>query len=142
MKRFGGQPVKAGTIIVRQRGTQFFMGNNVGMGRDHTIFSKIDGRVKFERVDKKKLKVSVYPADSTAASALNGLFGAQIIEPSSFAPCGKPSEPMKFIDQIKITVAIRTRWTPAVLAFVKKLIAPVVVPTVGTVARAVMFFFE
>lgn len=61
VKRFGGQNVKAGTIIVRQRGTQFFTGQNVGMGRDHTIFAKIDGQVKFERVDKKKLKISVYP---------------------------------------------------------------------------------
>ena len=42
VKRFGGAPVRAGTIIVRQRGTQFFVGNNVGMGRDHTIFAKID----------------------------------------------------------------------------------------------------
>jgi len=61
VKRAGGQSVKAGTILVRQRGTQFHTGNNVGMGRDHTIFSKIDGQVKFERVDKKKLKISVYP---------------------------------------------------------------------------------
>ncbi len=61
VKRFGGQNVKSGTIIVRQRGTQFLTGLNVGMGRDHTIFSKIDGQVKFERVDKKKLKISVYP---------------------------------------------------------------------------------
>ena len=66
VKRFGGQPVKAGTILVRQRGTQFFVGNNVGMGRDHTIFAKIDGRVKFERVNKKKLKISVYPAETAA----------------------------------------------------------------------------
>ena len=61
VKRFGGQNVKAGTILVRQRGTQFFTGNNVGMGRDHTIYAKVDGQVKFERVDKKKLKISVYP---------------------------------------------------------------------------------
>ncbi len=61
VKRAGGQNITAGTIIVRQRGTEFFPGNNVGMGRDHTIFSKIDGQVKFERVDKKKLKISVYP---------------------------------------------------------------------------------
>jgi large subunit ribosomal protein L27 len=61
VKRFGGQNVKAGTILVRQRGTQFLTGENVGMGRDHTIFSKIDGHVKFERYDKKKLKISVYP---------------------------------------------------------------------------------
>ena len=61
VKRFGGQTVLSGTIIVRQRGTQFYTGRNVGMGRDHTIFSKINGKVKFERVNKKRLKVSVYP---------------------------------------------------------------------------------
>ena len=61
VKRFGGQTVKPGTIIVRQRGTQFHVGNNVKMGRDHTIYSVIDGQVKFERLDKKRLKISVYP---------------------------------------------------------------------------------
>lgn len=61
VKRFGGETVKAGTIIVRQRGTEFLTGKNVGMGRDHTIFAKIDGQVKFERHDKQKLKISVYP---------------------------------------------------------------------------------
>lgn len=70
VKRFGGQTVTAGTIIVRQRGTQFYVGQNVGMGRDHTIFSKIDGKVKFERVSKTKLKISVYPtADESQKSA-------------------------------------------------------------------------
>ncbi len=68
VKRFGGQNVKAGTILVRQRGTQFFTGNNVGMGRDHTIFAKIDGQVKFERVDKKKMKISVYPRQEMASA--------------------------------------------------------------------------
>ena len=67
VKRFGGQPVKAGTIIVRQRGTQFLVGENVKMGRDHTIYSVIDGQVKFERYDKKKLKISVYPAQASVA---------------------------------------------------------------------------
>ena len=61
VKRFGGQAVKAGTIIVRQRGTKFFAGNNVRLGRDYTIFATVDGTVKFERVTKQKLKVSVYP---------------------------------------------------------------------------------
>ncbi|NQZ00825.1 MAG: 50S ribosomal protein L27 [Bdellovibrionales bacterium] len=61
VKRFGGQAVKPGMIIVRQRGTKFHPGNNVKMGRDHTIFSVIDGQVKFERLDKKRLKISVYP---------------------------------------------------------------------------------
>ncbi len=61
VKRFGGESVKAGTIIVRQRGTEFLIGQNVGMGRDHTLFAKVEGKVKFERYDKQKLKVSVYP---------------------------------------------------------------------------------
>ena len=61
VKRFGGQAVKPGTIIVRQRGTQFHVGSNVKMGRDHTIYSVIDGQVKFERYDKRRMKVSVYP---------------------------------------------------------------------------------
>ncbi|AOV15756.1 50S ribosomal protein L27 [Acidihalobacter aeolianus] len=47
VKRFGGQVVSAGSIIVRQRGTQFHPGLNVGLGRDHTLFSKIDGQVSF-----------------------------------------------------------------------------------------------
>jgi large subunit ribosomal protein L27 len=61
VKRFGGESVKPGTILVRQRGTKFFVGNNVKMGRDHTIYSVIEGAVKFERVNKLKFKVSVYP---------------------------------------------------------------------------------
>ena len=61
VKRFGGQSVASGTIIVRQRGTQFFPGNNVKMGRDFTIYSVIEGKVKFERVTKQKFKISVYP---------------------------------------------------------------------------------
>lgn len=62
VKRFGGENVKPGTIIVRQRGTKFHLGNNVKMGRDHTIFAIIEGKVKFERLDKKRTKISVYPA--------------------------------------------------------------------------------
>jgi large subunit ribosomal protein L27 len=61
VKRFGGEKVLSGTIIVRQRGTKFYLGRNVKMGRDHTIFSVIDGHVKFERMTKQKFKVSVYP---------------------------------------------------------------------------------
>ncbi len=61
VKRFGGQLVKSGTIIVRQRGTQFLGGTNVKLGRDFTIYSIIDGLVKFERYSKEKFKVSVYP---------------------------------------------------------------------------------
>ncbi len=61
VKRFGGEHVLPGTIIVRQRGTQFHTGNNVKIGRDHTIYSIVDGLVKFERFAKQKFKVSVYP---------------------------------------------------------------------------------
>lgn len=68
VKRFGGETVKPGTILVRQRGTEFFVGNNVRMGRDHTIYSIIEGQVKFERITKQKFKVSVY-SSQTAKSA-------------------------------------------------------------------------
>ncbi|MBN8535572.1 MAG: 50S ribosomal protein L27 [Deltaproteobacteria bacterium] len=61
VKRFGGQSVLPGTILVRQRGTRFNAGNNVKVGRDWTIYSVIEGVVKFERASKEKLKVSVYP---------------------------------------------------------------------------------
>lgn len=67
VKRFGGQIVKAGNILVRQRGTQFHPGNNVGMGRDYTIFATIDGVVRFERKDRDRLKISVYPPAETPA---------------------------------------------------------------------------
>jgi large subunit ribosomal protein L27 len=61
VKRFGGQAVHAGTIIVRQRGTQIHPGTNVGCGRDYTLFATIDGVVKFEPHAKNKKRVSVYP---------------------------------------------------------------------------------
>lgn len=60
VKRFGSQLVKAGSIIVRQRGTSIHPGNNVGVGKDYTIFAKIDGMVKFERMGKCRKQVSVY----------------------------------------------------------------------------------
>ena len=61
VKRFGGQLVTAGSILIRQCGTRFHPGNNVGLGRDYTLFSLVDGVVKFERKDSTRLKVSVYP---------------------------------------------------------------------------------
>lgn len=67
VKRFGGEFVKAGNILVRQVGTVFHPGRNVGLGKDYTIFSLIDGVVKFERKDRKRMKVSVYP-EAKAAS--------------------------------------------------------------------------
>jgi large subunit ribosomal protein L27 len=60
VKRFAGQKVRAGNILVRQRGTKIHPGHNVGLGKDYTIFSKIDGTVAFERFGKDKKKVSVY----------------------------------------------------------------------------------
>ena len=61
IKRYGGELVRPGTILVRQRGTRFHPGKNVGLGRDHTIFSKIDGRVKFAPYAKGRRKqVSVF----------------------------------------------------------------------------------
>jgi large subunit ribosomal protein L27 len=61
VKRYGGEVVRPGTIILRQRGTKFHPGNNVGLGRDYTIFALIDGQVKFEATARNKKRVSVYP---------------------------------------------------------------------------------
>ncbi len=61
VKKFGGQTVKAGNILVRQRGTKFHPGNNVGKGSDDTLFALVDGVVNFERKDRDRLKISVYP---------------------------------------------------------------------------------
>jgi large subunit ribosomal protein L27 len=60
VKRFGGQKVKAGNILIRQLGTRIHPGDNVGMGKDYTLYAKIDGIVAFERVDRLRKKVSVY----------------------------------------------------------------------------------
>lgn len=64
VKRFGGQLVSAGSILVRQRGTRIHPGRNVGIGSDDTLFALADGVVKFERVAKSKQRVSIYPAAS------------------------------------------------------------------------------
>ena len=69
VKRFAGQQVKAGSILVRQVGTKFHAGENVGIGRDWTLFAKIDGVVKFERHGKSKTRVAVYTAEASAAGA-------------------------------------------------------------------------
>ncbi len=63
VKKFGGEFVRAGNIIVRQLGTQFHPGNNVGMGRDYTLFALTDGLVTFEYKDKTRQKISVYPVE-------------------------------------------------------------------------------
>jgi len=69
VKRFAGQVVKAGSILIRQKGTKFHAGENVGIGRDWTLFSKIDGVVKFERHGKSKMRVAVYAAGAPVAAA-------------------------------------------------------------------------
>jgi len=61
VKAFGGEFVTAGSIIIRQRGTKFLPGSNVGLGKDDTIFSKVDGHVKFSFLNKNKKKVNVVP---------------------------------------------------------------------------------
>ena len=67
VKRFGGEAVKAGGIIVRQKGTKIHPGENVGMGRDFTLFAKVDGLVKFEREGRDRTRVAVYPATAAAS---------------------------------------------------------------------------
>ena len=64
VKKYGGEKVTAGNIIIRQRGTQIHPGNNVGLGRDYSIFAKIDGIVAFERFGKDRKKVSVYATEA------------------------------------------------------------------------------
>ena len=60
VKRYAGQKVKAGNVLVRQLGTKIHPGNNVGMGKDYTLFSTIDGIVAYERMGRSRKKVSVY----------------------------------------------------------------------------------
>lgn len=67
VKAFGGESIKAGSIIVRQRGTKFHTGINVGLGRDHTIYALVDGKVSFHRKGKDKMRVSVLPATEKAS---------------------------------------------------------------------------
>ncbi len=63
VKKYGGESVTSGAIIIRQRGTRIHPGANVGLGRDYTIFAKLDGLVKFEWAAKGRRRVSVYPVD-------------------------------------------------------------------------------
>jgi large subunit ribosomal protein L27 len=67
IKRFGGEQVAAGNIIVRQRGTRWRPGRNVGLGRDHTIFALVDGQVSFDRKAEGRVHVSVMPPAATPA---------------------------------------------------------------------------
>ncbi len=69
VKRYDTEWVSAGSIIVRQRGTRIHPGNNVGLGRDHTLFSLIDGTVKFEHATKARKRASVYPIAGAVEAA-------------------------------------------------------------------------
>ncbi|MBI3363096.1 MAG: 50S ribosomal protein L27 [Chloroflexi bacterium] len=69
VKRYGGEWVRSGTIILRQRGTQIHPGENVGLGRDYTLFATIDGQVKFENLPGGRKRVSVMKAEATEVSA-------------------------------------------------------------------------
>lgn len=66
VKRYDGEMVTSGSILVRQRGTKLKPGDNVGLGRDHTIFATIDGYVKFKTIRNKRKQVSVYPEQESA----------------------------------------------------------------------------
>ena len=69
VKKYGGERVTGGSIIVRQRGTRIHPGANVGLGRDHTLFAKIDGQVTYEWKARGKRRVSVYPVAGVVAAA-------------------------------------------------------------------------
>lgn len=69
VKKYGGELVRAGNIIVRQRGTWIHPGDNVGMGSDDTIFALVDGHIQFGRKDKKRKKVSVVPLETVEIAA-------------------------------------------------------------------------
>lgn len=69
VKRYGGEAVLAGNVIIRQRGTTYRPGFNVGMGRDHTLFALVDGEVKFSKASGGKPVVNIIPANDAAAEA-------------------------------------------------------------------------
>jgi large subunit ribosomal protein L27 len=69
VKVYGGQQVLAGNIIIRQRGTEFYAGQNVGMGTDHTLFALVNGEVKFSTCNRKRRYVSILPANDAVEAA-------------------------------------------------------------------------
>lgn len=69
VKKYGGERVRAGSILVRQRGTRIHPGRNVGLGRDHTVFALVDGVVHFERKGKDRRRISVVPFEAATAQA-------------------------------------------------------------------------
>lgn len=77
VKVFGGETVRAGNIIVRQLGTRIHPGKNVGMGRDFTLFAKVDGIVQYDRLDKERKRVNVMPSQPSPDSSLRTTTEAQ-----------------------------------------------------------------
>ena len=85
IKKFGGEKVVAGNIIVRQCGTKWHPGRNVGLGRDYTIYALVDGVVKFEHRNKTQLKVSVVPVEQPAAVMVDAQSSAAAQAPETAA---------------------------------------------------------
>ena len=85
VKRSDGQLVRAGTIVVRQRGTEFWVGKNVGIGKDHTIYSLIDGVVRFEPISRMKRRISVYPPEVYPVGGAKHLLTAPSVESAAAA---------------------------------------------------------
>jgi large subunit ribosomal protein L27 len=83
VKRYGGQKVKAGNILIRQLGTRIHPGDNVGMGRDWTLYAKIDGIVAYERVGRSRKRVSVSPFSPATAGVDASVFGVRSTFPGA-----------------------------------------------------------
>jgi large subunit ribosomal protein L27 len=83
IKKYGGEKVVAGNIIVRQCGTKWHPGRNVGLGRDYTIYALVDGVVRFEHKSKTQLKVSVVPVEASASIMIDGPAAAGAESPAT-----------------------------------------------------------
>jgi large subunit ribosomal protein L27 len=97
VKRSDGSYINAGTIIVRQRGTEFWVGRNVGIGKDHTIYSKIEGVVRFEPIGRNKRRISVYPPDVYPVGGAKELlqpFTSSMLLPAAPAAAEEVVEPL------------------------------------------------
>lgn len=97
VKRSDGSLINAGTIIVRQRGTEFWVGRNVGIGKDHTIYSMIEGVVRFEPIGRNKRRISVYPPDVYPVGGAKELlqpFTSSMLFPAAPVAAEEVAEPL------------------------------------------------
>ncbi len=85
VKSSDGQYVTAGSIVVRQRGTHFWVGRNVGIGKDHTIYATIDGVVRFEQIGRNKRRISVYPPEVYPVGGARELLQPATAQPKAVA---------------------------------------------------------